>query len=69
MVLECKGNEAVELEIMENSMPKITYVKCDDPMKQVVVNADSNDLVHLQAAPSPKSLQYTNYSLTVKTRH
>jgi uncharacterized protein YraI len=68
MSLQCNGSDAVQLEIVENTLPVNPYIKCDDPMKQVTVDPDTQYLVHIQAALSAATLQYTNYILTIKTR-
>jgi uncharacterized protein YraI len=66
--LKCHGSNSVEAKMLENTFPVNTYIKCNDPMNQVVVKPDSNYMIHLQAVPSPGVLEYTNYSLTIKTR-
>jgi uncharacterized protein YraI len=66
--LECHGSNSIEAEMLENTFPLNTYIKCNDPMNQVVVKPDSNYVIHLQAAPSSGVLEYTNYILTIKTR-
>jgi len=68
MSLQCNGSDVVQLEIVENTLPVNPYIKCDDPTKQIVVNPDTQYLVHIHAAPSAETLQYTNYILTIKTR-
>jgi uncharacterized protein YraI len=66
--LECHGSNSVETKLLENTFPVNAYIKCNDPMNQVVVKPDSNYVIHLQAVPSAGSLEYTNYILTIKTR-
>jgi uncharacterized protein YraI len=66
--LECHGSDSVKIEVIENTSPPDTYIKCNDQMKRVAVNPDSNYLVHLQSISSAETLQYTNYILTIKTR-
>jgi uncharacterized protein YraI len=68
MSLECKGSVAIHVEIIENTLPTNTRIKCDDSVKQVPVSPDSNYWVHLEVASSAETLQYTNYILTIKTR-
>jgi uncharacterized protein YraI len=66
--LECHGNNSVELKLLENASPVNPYIKCNDPVNQVPVKPDSNYLIHLRATPSAGSLEYTNYTLKIKTR-
>jgi hypothetical protein len=66
--LECHGSNSVEAKLLENTFPLNAYIKCNDPMNQVVVKPDSNYVIHLQAVPSSGVLAYTNYILTIKTR-
>jgi uncharacterized protein YraI len=66
--LECIGNDAIKIEMLENNLPVNTYIKCGDQMKELAVKAASNYLIHLQTVPSSASLQYTKYILTIKTR-
>jgi uncharacterized protein YraI len=68
MRLQCNGSDAVQLEIVETTLRQNPYIKCGDPMKQIAVDPDTQYLVHIQAAPSAETLQYTNYILTIKTR-
>jgi uncharacterized protein YraI len=66
--LACKGSGSLKVEITENNLPLNLELACGDQMKQVSVKAGSNYLIHLQVLPSTGSLQYTNYTLTIKTR-
>jgi uncharacterized protein YraI len=66
--LQCTGSDAIRMELMEDSIPVTTYIKCNDPMQQVVVNPESNYLVHLQASSPAATLQHINYILTIKSR-
>ena len=66
--LECKGSEDMEVQLLENDLPVSTYIKCGAQMEKLAVKAGFMYLFHLQAVPSAASLQYTNYSLTIKTR-
>lgn len=66
--LECRGSDAIEIQILENNLPVNTYINCADQRKKLAVQAASNYLIHLQAAASDTNLQYTNYILTIKTR-
>ena len=68
MSLQCKGSDAVQLEIVENTLPVNPHIKCGDPMKQIAVEPDTPYLVHIQVASSAATLQYTNYVLTIKMR-
>jgi uncharacterized protein YraI len=66
--LACTGGGLIEVEIIENSLPTSLELACGDQMKQVVVEAGANYLIHVQTLPSAGILQYTHYILTVKTR-
>jgi hypothetical protein len=66
--LECHGSDSVDIEIIENTSPLDTYIKCDDQMKQVAVKPHARYLIHLHAVSSAETLQYTSYILTIKTR-
>jgi uncharacterized protein YraI len=66
--LDCKGGASLKIEITENNLPIRSELACGDQMKQIPVTAGSSYLIHLQAPDSTKSLQYTNYILTIKTR-
>jgi hypothetical protein len=64
--LECHGNGSIKADLLENSLPLGTYIKCGDPIKRTPVKPGSNYLVHVQSLPSAGGLQYTNYLLTIK---
>jgi uncharacterized protein YraI len=66
--LECKGSNLLRVEITENNTPTNLKLACGDQMKQISVNVGASYLVHLQLSPSMENLQYTNYTLTIKTR-
>lgn len=66
--LECHGDNSIRTDMSENSLSMNTYIRCGDQMRKTTVNAGSNYLLHLQAAPSAGDLQYTNYILTIKVR-
>jgi uncharacterized protein YraI len=66
--LECKGSEAIEAQLLENSSPANTYIECGDRTTELVIKAGASYLLHLRAVPSAPSLHYTNYILTIKTR-
>ena len=66
--LECKGSDALDIQLLENDLPVNAYVKCGAPMQELAVNAGSQYMFHLRAAPSAEILQYTNYTLTIKAR-
>jgi uncharacterized protein YraI len=65
--MECKGSEAVEIQLLENGLPINTYMKCGAQMEEFAVKAGSTYLLHL-TMESAATLQYTNYILTIKTR-
>lgn len=66
--LECQGSDALEIQLLENGLPFETYMECDAPTQELAVNTGSKYLLHLKAASSAATLQYTNYILTIKTR-
>jgi len=67
--LECKGSDSLSVEMTENSLPISLDIACGDQMKEIVVKAGSNYLVHLQEAMTDAGdLQYTSYILTIKMR-
>jgi len=66
--LDCQGGDSLKIEITENNLPMGLQLACGDQMKQIPVKPGSTYLIHLQAPASTKSLQYTNYILTIKTR-
>jgi uncharacterized protein YraI len=66
--LECKGNSAIEIQLLENSLPVNTSLTCGVQMTELAVKAGANYLIHLRAVPSATSLQYTNYNLKIKAR-
>lgn len=65
--LECIGNNSLKVDILENNLPTGQTIECGQQMKAVDVNRGASYLVHLQAIPSSENLQYTNYTLTIKT--
>ncbi len=65
--LACRGSDSLKVEMTENSLPVNTYINCGGQIKKIAVRAGSNYLVHLQAAPAASGLQYTSYTLTIKT--
>lgn len=66
--LECKDNDALEVQLLENGSPVDTYMECGTQMQELAVVAGARYLIHLQADPSAPTLQYTSYVLTIKTR-
>ena len=66
--LECKGSDALNIEMIEGSQPGILDIACGDQMKQIPVRAGSNYLLHFEPTLTTGNLQYTNYVLTIKTR-
>ena len=66
--LECKGNDAIIVQLLENDSPVNTYIECGAQIEELAVHAGSNYSIHLQAVPSTATLQYTGYILTIKTR-
>jgi uncharacterized protein YraI len=66
--LECKGSDAIEVQVLENGLPGNTYITCGAQMEELAVEAGSNYLIHLQLVSSAQTLQYISYILTIKTR-
>ncbi|HLO31209.1 MAG TPA: SH3 domain-containing protein [Anaerolineales bacterium] len=66
LALDCKGNDSLKIEITENSLPTNLEVACGAQMREIPVNAGSNYVIHLQAAPSTGELNYINYVLKIK---
>ena len=66
--LDCKGNDAISVQLLENDSPVNTYIECGAQMEELAVHAGSNYRIHLRAVPSTTTLQYTSYILTIKTR-
>ena len=66
--LTCKGSGSLQVEFTENNLALKSELACGDQMKQIHVKAEASYLIHLQAPPSAGNLQYTNYTLTIKTR-
>jgi uncharacterized protein YraI len=65
--LECIGSNSLKAYILENNMPTGQTIACGEQITSVAVNPGTSYLVHLQAIPSIETLQYTNYTLTIKT--
>ncbi len=66
--LECRGNDGIRGQLLENNLPIGTYIKCGDQMERLAVMAGSTYILHLEAVTSGEILQYTNYILTIKSR-
>jgi uncharacterized protein YraI len=66
--LACQGSNSVELNLLENAHPVDTYIRCNDPIRQITVTPDVEVVIHLRAIPSTGNLQYTNYILKIQTR-
>lgn len=64
--LDCRGSDAIRIDLAENSVPINPDIRCGDRMKKIVVQAGANYAVHLQAAPSTDGVQFINYTLTIK---
>ena len=65
--LECIGSNSLKVDILENDVPTNQTIACGGQMKTIAVNPGTSYLVHLQAIPSSESLEYTHYTLTIKT--
>ncbi|HET9911601.1 MAG TPA: SH3 domain-containing protein [Anaerolineales bacterium] len=66
--LECRGSDAIRIDLAENSVPVNTPIRCGDQMKKIILKAGANYAVHLQATPTTTGLQFINYTLTIKMR-
>jgi N-acetylmuramoyl-L-alanine amidase len=66
--VECGGSGTVEIELLENSSQLPAYIKCNAPPEEVIVKPDMTYLVHLRATAPTDALQYSNYTLTIKSR-
>jgi uncharacterized protein YraI len=65
--LECMGSNSLQVNILENNVPSSQTIACGQKMKAIAVNRHMSYLIHLQAILSSENLQYTNYTLTIKT--
>ena len=66
--LECKGDDAIVVQLLENDSLVNTYIECGAQTEELAVHPGSNYTIHLQAIPSAATLRYTGYILTIKTR-
>lgn len=66
--LECKGSSSISIELLENGQPASLDITCGDQITQIPVKADSTYLLHLELVLTTGNLQYTNYTLTIKTQ-
>lgn len=66
--LDCRGSSSVRLELLENEILTDTQLECGMPMQRIAVKPGSNYVLHIQALPSTGNLQYTSYTVTIKTR-
>jgi uncharacterized protein YraI len=66
--LECMGGNSLMIDITNKDLPASLNVGCGDQMKQIEVEAGADYLIHLQTLPTAETLQYINYTLTIKTR-
>jgi uncharacterized protein YraI len=66
--LDCRGSPSIRLELLENETLTDTLIECGTSVRRIVVNPDSNYVLHIQALPSTGNLQYTSYTVTIKTR-
>jgi uncharacterized protein YraI len=65
--LKCKGTNSLKIDVTEDNQPTSLEITCSDPMKRIPVKAGSNYSLHLEANSTTGSLQYTSYTLTIKT--
>jgi hypothetical protein len=61
------GSNSLEVAILENNVPVQQTLACGQQMKVIAVKDKMSYLIHLQVIPSSGDLQYTNYTLTLKT--
>jgi len=66
--LECKGSDAIDVQVLGNGLPANSYIECGAQMEELAVHAGSDYLIHLQAVPFAPALQYTSYILRIDTR-
>jgi uncharacterized protein YraI len=66
--LDCHGSPSLQVELLENEVLTNTNLECGLSMQRIVLNPGSRYILHVQAVPSTGNLQYTNYTLTIKTR-
>jgi uncharacterized protein YraI len=66
--LDCKGNTNLQASFLEKSQPTSLVLACGDKLKPVAVKAGEMYTVHLQVTQFPGGLQYTTYTLTIRTR-
>jgi uncharacterized protein YraI len=62
MSIQCSGNGSLRVDIAESKQE----IACNEAEKAVTVQADVLQLVHIQAVPTSNSLEYVNYTLTIK---
>jgi hypothetical protein len=65
--VECLGSNLLKVDILDNTGFTGQTLACGQHITAVVVKPGTRYLVHLQATPSIGTLQYTNYTLTIKT--
>jgi uncharacterized protein YraI len=66
--LECNGSDSLGIELMENTQPASLDLACGDQMKEILVKAGSNYLLHLESILTTGNLKYTNYILVIQTQ-
>lgn len=65
--MDCQGNGSISVAVTEAGIPVETLIECNEPAIRIEVDAGSNYLLHLQAAPAVDGLQYVKYMLHVST--
>jgi uncharacterized protein YraI len=65
--LDCIGSSSLAVAILENNVPVQQTMACGQQMEVIAVKDKMSYLIHLQVLPSSGDLQYTNYTLTLKT--
>lgn len=66
--LECEGSGSLNIEVTENRMPVSSEITCGGRIREFVVKTDADYLIHLQVISTANQLQYSNYTLTIKTK-
>lgn len=60
--IQCAGNGSLHAEVVGSGIS----LRCNEAEKAVAVQADTPNLLHIEAVPKSGALQYVNYILTIK---
>jgi uncharacterized protein YraI len=66
--LECKGENRLQVSILENGQPTSLELSCNEHRKPLSVKADSIYVIYAHAPQSLGGLQYTPYTVTIQSR-